>query len=300
MSTKENLDLARQKKQDEFYTQLQDIANEVSLYSSQFSNKIVCLPCNDYKKNFHRYFHSNFTSLNLKELISISYPKSLYSKTFLSPTGITTTTHSLPSGDFKSSSVQTLISQSDIIATNPPFSLFDDFLLSLISVNKKFLILGPFLSSGHKDIFPLIQNNFVWWGTYLSFIEFQTPTDYPPMKVRYREDSLGKKFRSFGNITWFTNLPANKEKLPISLTESYNPNLYPTYDNYPAIEVPKVPLIPKDYSGEMGVPITFLSKHCPRQFQITGFRKGTDGKDLSIDNKPLFSRILIKPVKEDL
>ncbi len=296
MSTKENLDTARKKKQDEFYTQLSDIQSEVVKYSHLFSNQSICLPCNDYKRNFHRYFHQNFTSLNLKELIAISYDKSCFSRTYHSSTGVKTETQPLSSGDFSSSPVRELITQSDIILTNPPFSLFDDFLLSLVSLSKKFLILGPFLSSGHKEIFPLIQNNILWWGTYLSFIEFQTPPDYPPMKVRYREDSIGRKFRSFGNITWFTNLSSPDRETPLTLTETYSPSLYPTYDNYPAIEVTRVPLIPKDYFGEMGVPITFLSKYCPLQFQITGFRKGKDGKDLTLSGKNMFSRILIKRV----
>lgn len=197
-------------------------------------------------------------------------------------------------GSCFSAQIISYIEQADLIITNPPFSLFDKFLKLLFQLKKEFYVLGPLLTVGHKDIFPLVQNNLLFIDKYLSFIEFSVPDHYEEKSNRFRVDEDGNKFRSFGNICWFTNI-ANKEKPQLELTARYSKSEYPTYDNKPdAIEVAKVANIPSDYYGIMGVPITFLDKYCPEQFKIVGFRKGDDGKDLKLNGKSLFSRVLIQ------
>lgn len=198
-------------------------------------------------------------------------------------------------GDFRSSESKELLKQADIIVTNPPFSLFREYVTQLIEFDKKFVILGNNNAITYKEIFPLIKNGKMWLG----YSANKTMTFR--LSNRYKRwnyiDENGNKYGNVPAITWYTNLDIKKRHEEMVLVKKYNPLDYPKYDNYDAIEVSKVKDIPKDYDGVMGVPITFLDKFNPEQFEIIKFRKGDDDKDLSVNGKTPYFRILIKKKK---
>ena len=184
----------------------------------------------------------------------------------------------------------------DIVITNPPFSLFREFVEQLVEFNKKFIILGNMNAITYKEIFPLIKNNKIWLG-YSGHSDkrvFLVPENYLEKLNNYYIDKKGNKYTCINNIRWFTNIDTSNRHKDLILTKKYNSNEYPKYDNYNAINIDKIADIPYDYDGIMGVPITFLDKYNPEQFEIIRFRKGTDGKDLSINGKDVYFRILIK------
>lgn len=179
-------------------------------------------------------------------------------------------------GDFRSAECIELLKQADIVVTNPPFSLFREYVAQLIAYDKKFLIIGNQNAITYKEIFPLIKENKLWLG-YTNPKEFVVPQIINKNCI---ENSNGVIIAKFGNIVWFTNLEHSKRHEELPLYKRYNPEEYPKFDNYDAINVDKVNEIPCDYYGVMGVPITFLDKYNPKQFEIVEFRKGADGKDL--------------------
>lgn len=183
-------------------------------------------------------------------------------------------------GDFRSEECIELLKQADIVVTNPPFSLFREYVAQLMKYGKKFLIIGNQNAITYKEIFPLIKENKIWLGYKAGDMAFRVPADSEPRKTRYWQDETGQKWRSMGNICWFTNLDHKKRHEDLILYAHYTPEEYPKYDNYDAINVDKTADIPCDYDGVMGVPITFLDKYNPNQFEIVEFRKGNDGKDL--------------------
>lgn len=195
-------------------------------------------------------------------------------------------------GDFRSNECIQALKEADIVVTNPPFSLFREFVALLMKYDKKFLIIGNQNALTYKDFFPLIRDNKVWLGYHSGHTMFAVPESYEiPEHIRnsnqtrirgagYRVDDNGRLWRDLGNICWFTNLDHKKRHEPIRLYAKYDPEKYPKYDNYDAIEVSRVSDIPEDYMESMGVPITFIDKFCPEQFEIVGFRKGDDGQDL--------------------
>lgn len=255
-----SLHRAKANKEDEFYTKWGDISNELQHYTNEFIGKKIHLPCDTDDSHFVMYFKDNEN-----------------------------VTHSCE--DFRDQDW----SDVDVIVTNPPFSLFREFLNKLITENKKFLVLGSLNMITYKEVYNLIRDGKIWLGYNSGDMEFEVPSWYEPRKTRYREE-FGKKYRSMGNICWFTNIGNPCSKNFIELTKTYNKNDYPKYDNYDAIEVSKVADIPKDYEGVMGVPMTFLTKYNPNQFKIVGFRKGDDGKDLRVNGKDKYFRILIERV----
>lgn len=180
-------------------------------------------------------------------------------------------------GDFRSDECIELLKQSDIVVTNPPFSLFREYVAQLVKFDKRFIIIGNQNAITYKEIFPLIAQNYLWLGHNAGAQSFEVPKSFDKENV-YIEN--GKKFAKFGNICWFTNIQTTKRKEILPLYKKYVPEEYPKYDNYDAINVDKVSDIPYDYDGVMGVPITFLDKYNPEQFEIVAFRKGDDGKDL--------------------
>ena len=188
-------------------------------------------------------------------------------------------------GDFRSDECVELLKTADIVVTNPPFSLFREYVAQLITYCKKFVIIGNQNAITYKEIFPLIQQGRIWLGYKSGAQEFAVPSTFNKANVYVNAD--GKKMAKFGNICWFTNLDTTKRHENLQLYKKYTPEEYPKYDNYDAINVDKVTDIPYDYlptetcSGEMGVPITFLDKHNPNQFDIVRFRKGNDEKDLT-------------------
>ena len=199
-------------------------------------------------------------------------------------------------GDFRSYECINILQNSDIVITNPPFSLFREFVGQLVEYNKKFLILGNLNAITYKEIFPLIKDNKIWLGYsgHSGKRVFLVPENYLEKLNNYYIDEKGDKYTCINNIRWFTNIDTSNRHKDLILTKRYELKKYPKYDNYNAINVDKTNDIPYDYYGVMGVPITFLDKYNPEQFEIIRFRKGVDGKDLSINDKDTYFRILIK------
>ena len=310
-----NLNQAKSAKKDEFYTQLADIENELRHYKEHFKGKTVLCNCDDPRvSNFFHYFSYNFEQLGLKKLITTCYKnqeRDLFSQNnseraiWLEYYG-DKNNNRVPDpdeigihyfkgdGDFRSEECIELLKQADIVVTNPPFSLFREYVAQLMKYKKQFVILGNQNAITYKEIFPYIRENKMWLGSTLSFAKFRVPNYYQPKETRFWIDETGQKWRSMGNICWFTNLDIAKRHEEIILYKTYNEEEYPNYDNYNAINVNKVAEIPMNYNGVMGVPITFLDKYNPEQFEIIKFRKGDDDKDLSINGKCPYFRILIR------
>ncbi len=288
-SNNSNLHKAKDAKNDEFYTQLPDIEKEVKHYSHHFKDKVVFLNCDDPEEsNFWRFFSLNFEKLGLKKLIATHFEtdKPSYKLEIVRDINNdgkinqldTIKTPLTQNGDFRSPECIEILKEADIVVTNPPFSLFREYVEQLMNYDKKFLIVGPMNAITYKEIFPLLKNNKMWLG-YTTVKEFIQPDG---------------TIKNFGNINWYTNLDIKKRHDELILFKKYNSKDYPKYDNYDAIEVSKVSEIPEDYYGAMGVPITFLDKYNPKQFEIIKFRKGDDNKDLSINGKTPYFRIIIK------
>ena len=199
-------------------------------------------------------------------------------------------------GDFRSPESIELLKQADIVVTNPPFSLFREYVAQLVEYNKKFLIIGNVNSITYKECFKLIKENKMWLGASIHSgdREFQVPDDYPLNAAGYRVDNDGNKFIRVKGVRWFTNLDYKERHEDLVLYKKYTPGEYPKYDNYDAINVDKTADIPVNYDGAIGVPITFLDKYNPKQFEIVKFRKGNDEKDFVIDGKSPYFRIVIK------
>ena len=183
-------------------------------------------------------------------------------------------------GDFRSAECVELLKQADIIVTNPPFSLFREYIALLEEYQKKYVIIGNMNAVTYKEIFPMIAENRLWLGYNIGHFWFKVPDSYEIKKTDFKIDEYGQKWRRMGNICWFTNLDIEKRHENMPLFRTYSPDKYPKYDNYDAINVDRTVDIPCDYYGVMGVPITFLSQYNPEQFEIVAFRKGNDGKDL--------------------
>ena len=316
-ATNKLLQKAKKSKSDEFYTQLIDIENELKHYKDKFKNKVVYCNCDDPRSsNFFKYFALNFKELGLKKLISSCYIKqerNLFnieesgSGFFYEYTG-TKEEKIIPSsadiihfkgdGDFRSDESIELLKQADIVVTNPPFSLFREYVDQLVKYDKKFLIIGNINAITYKEIFKLIKENKAWLGINLGrgISGFIVPKHYELYGTEARIDEFGNRIVSPNNCLWLTNLDTSKRHEDIILTKRYfgNEIEYPHYDNYNGINVNKTKDIPLDYAGVMGVPITFLHKYNPEQFEIIKFRKGDDEKDLSINGKCPYFRILIR------
>jgi len=284
-----NLCKAQKVKNDEFYTQLTDIEKELKHYSDHFKNKIVFCNCDDPEEsNFWKYFELNFVKLGIKKLISTHYEKDKPSYKLeisgdINNDGVIDKldiikTPLKQNGDFRSEECIEILNQCDIVVTNPPFSLMKEYIPLMVNSGKKFLIIAPLNSITYQNIFPYIKNNKIWIG-------YTTP------KIFTQPD---KTTKAFGNIIWVTNIDIKKRHEKIILYKKYNELDYPKYDNYDAIEVSQTKNIPIDYDGHMGVPISFLCKHNPNQFEIIRFRIGNDNKDLKYGSTYPFKRIIIK------
>lgn len=303
---------AKKNKNDEFYTQRVDIERELENYSPQlFRGKTVYCNCDDPGiSNFVHYFVDNFESLGLKKLLVTSYRTDVmpYGKSFIYTGTAGDKSRFLNrefdqmagDGDFRSPESLEFLKDADIVVTNPPFSLFRDFVSLMVEFNKKFLVIGNVNVITYKEIFPLIQSNQVWLGYGLgrAISGFIVPKHYELYGTEVREDQDGNRIVSTNGCLWLTNLDIEKRHEDIKLNKEYygNEEDYPRYDNLDGINVNKTKDIPLDYDGYMGVPITFLHKHNPSQFEIIRFRKGDDGKDLSIGGKCPYFRIIIKRV----
>lgn len=308
------LDNAKSSKNDEFYTQYVDIENELQYYKTHFSDKTVFCNCDDARiSNFFKYFANNFKELGLKKLICACYKKSdfnIFNQSYergyyyeytgtenLNPT-LEEVTYFNGNGDFRSEESIELLKQSDIVVSNPPFSLFREYVSQIMRFKKRFLIIGNINAITYKEIFNLIKENKVWLGINLGrgISGFIVPEDYELYGTETKIDQFGNRIISSNNCLWLTNLDTFKRHEKIPLTKKYYGNEleYPNYDNYTGINVDKTQDIPMDYSGAIGVPITFLHKFNPEQFEIIKFRKGDDDKDLSINGKCPYFRILVR------
>jgi len=286
-----NLHKAKQGKNDEFYTQLCDIENELKHYKEHFRGKTVLCNCDLPHSNFIKYFEDNFQELGLKKLLHSGYDKENNT------------------GDFRSAECIELLKQADIVVTNPPFSLFREYVSQLVEHDKKFLIIGNQNAITYKEIFKLIKEDKLWLGYGFSggaghfinhhYENYATATDKKEGMIRV------------SGVVWFTNLDHNKRHEDLILYKKYTPEEYPHYDNYNAINVDKTKDIPLDWKGAMGVPITFLHKYNPEQFEILGlsasagyseeivglpFLGDKDARPL-IDGKNTYARVFIKNKK---
>ena len=323
MANNSNLGAAKAAKNDEFYTQYADIQKEVNAYleynPDTFRGKTVLLPCDDPEwSNFTKFFAQNFEKLGLKKLISTSYAVESKKYKDYEPTLFETEDEKFDpdktrvkgkifildrdsnnsgrididdlhweylegDGDFRSQEVCKLRDEADVIVTNPPFSLFREFLAWIMEAGKEFLIIGNKNCITYKEVFPLIKGNELWIGPSITSgdREFMVPKDYVTRSPSLRIDEQGNKYIRVPGVHWFTNLEHGRRHEPLKLM-SMKDNLryskhkeirekgYPKYDNYDAIEVPYTDAIPSDYDGIMGVPITFLDKFCPEQYVILG------------------------------
>ena len=308
-ATNNLLQKAKKLKNDEFYTQIQDIERELQYYKNHFEGKIVYCNCDDpYTSNFFKYFVSNFKELKLKKVIASCFKEqtpNLFSTKEIGKAFFAeyegekiAVSYFKGDGDFRSAECIALLKQSDIVVTNPPFSLFREYVAQLVKYDKKFLIIGNINAITYKEIFKLIQENKAWLGVHLGrgISGFIVPEHYELYGTETQIDTLGNRIVSPNNCLWLTNLDNFKRHEEIVLTKRYlgNENNYPQYDNYNGIHIDKTENIPSDYTGDMGVPITVLHKFNPNQFEIVKFRKGDDEKDLSINGKYPYFRILVR------
>lgn len=302
-ATNTSLHNAKQAKNDEFYTRYEDIEVEVMKYRRQFRDKVVYLPCDDpaeKKSEFWSFFVANFESFGLKKLIATHYEENgqaykiwIDRDNDLNHDGWIDDGDAIQedlagNGDFRSPECIEILKECDIVCTNPPFSLFREFVDVIMTHNKQCLIIGNKNAFTYKEIFKMIKENKIWVG-------YTQPKDF-----RLEDGSTTKKVN--GLARWFTNLTVNKSNEELVLTKTYNAIDYPKYDNYDAIEVNKVVNIPKDYDGIMGVPITFLDKYNPNDFEILGDSRYHDGNDVAddinfVNGKQKYRRILIRRKK---
>lgn len=378
MAGNSNLSTAKDAKNDEFYTQYSDIEAEMNAYvefdPNVFRDKTVLLPCDDPEwSNFTKYFSANFTRFGLKKLISTSYAKGAGNKQLtlfemrsplfdaekhdthgklftltsdrdgsgrIDGDDIEFSGYLEGDGDFRSAEVKALRDEADIIVTNPPFSLFREFLAWILEANKKFIIMGNKNAITYKEVFPHLKDNEMWIGyTSLNGGRWMIlPKGIEIQSSKAREDGNGNMILNVAGVCWFSNVDHGKRHQPLlldtmahnlkfnkklreKLEKDYGKLEYPHYDNYDAIEVPFVECIPSDYDGVMGVPITFLDKYSPEQFEIVGsFNANNEsdpafcyvnsryvptiskGKEINwngpvVNRKPLYKRIVIRPKK---
>ena len=313
--SKEVMKKAKKDKADEFYTQLNDIEEEMWYYKEVFREKTIFCNCDDpYESYFFKYFASNFNAFNLKKLISTCYDGSPISSTQLTlfdyepPENKTTKNpHKIimeeltdenqdgatgladvelilrnkknvlsrlkGNGDFRSQECIELLKTADIVVTNPPFSLLREYVAQLIEYDKKFIIIGNINAVSYKEIFKLIKDNKLWLGESITSgdREFKVPDYYPLDAATTRINEKGNKFIRVKGVRWFTNIENRARYKDFCVYKKYNPEIYPHYDNYDAIEVSKVDDIPMDWEGVMGVQISFLEKYNPEQFKIFGY-----------------------------
>ena len=329
-----NLRSAKTDKKDEFYTQLSDIEKELKHYKNHFKDKVVLCNCDDPRvSNFFHFFSYNFEKFGLKKLIATCYKSQdsdLFSQNnseraiYLEYTGDKNGNnvpdaeeigikHLQGDGDFRSKECIELLKQVDIVVTNPPFSLFREYVAQLVEYDKKFVIIGNLNALTYRDIFKLIKENKLWFGhsIHSGDREFRVPQDYPLNAAGSRVDEEGNKYIRVKGVRWFTNLDYTERHEDLLLYKTYSPEEYPTYDNYDAINVDVTKEIPMDYRGVMGVPITYIDKYNPDQFEILGMASSAgynpdivgipfigdkDARPL-INGKNTYARVFIKNKK---
>ncbi len=324
MANNSNLANAKNKKNDEFYTQITDIEEELRHYKKHFKDKIILCNCDDpYESNFFKYFAINFNHLGLKKLIATCYDNSPVAYTqmnffgenksfanknhhpykieitkvedcngdgafdlsdvdYLLKNKSNTMTLLKENGDFRSDECIELLKQSDIVITNPPYSLINQFIPFLIKYNKKFIIMGPMNAVTYKEVFPLLMHNKIWAGYgFNKTMKFRVPDSYNGFFEN------GVKYGKVQAICWYTNLEIDKRNEKLILYKKYSPQEYPQYLNLEGIDVCKVSEIPYDYFGIMGVPKNFIEKYNPEQFEIVGYEREDENVKVGIQNMPV-------------
>lgn len=314
-----DLQAAKIAKQDEFYTQLDDISKELKYYKQHFKGKVVLCNCDDpYESNFFKYFALNFNALGLKKLIATCYngspiagdelpllfeieetePKKIAYKVeitevqdynndgavnladvqYLIQNDKNVLSLLKGNGDFRSQECIELLKEADIVVTNPPFSLFREYVAQLVKYDKKFLIIGNQNALTYKECFKLVKENNMWLGVSIHSgdREFMIPPTYEVRSKSLRVDEKGNRYIRVVGVRWFTNLDYPQRHEDLDLYKQYTPEEYPTYENYDAINVNKTGEIPIDFEGIMGVPITFMDKYNPDQFEILGMCENED------------------------
>ena len=282
--TRVTLNNAKLQKKDEFYTQLSDIENELKHYKDQFRGKVIFCNCDDPKQsNFVKYFSTNFEHFGLKKLIATHYKEANlftheppYKLEYTGdkngnrmPDSKEFITKMITDGVFRGDECIEFLKGADIVVTTPPFSMFREYVEQLMKYKKKFLILASQNAITYRETFKLIKENKLWLGYDNGGTKwFQVPVNYDINTESRKKIENGIKFFSMGSVVWFTNLDTAKRHEELPLYKTYNPEQYPKYGNYDAIEVSKFSEIPKDYNGAMGVPITFIDRYNPEQFEI--------------------------------
>ena len=317
MSKNNNLHSAKKAKNDEFYTRIEDVEKELKHYKDFFKGKKVLCSCNDGKLNgswsaFAQYFSMNFEHLGLEKLTCVSYNEDGHGMKYvycgdknsnhISDDFEWEVTELKGHGDFSDEEGCQMMQECDVVVTNPPFSLFRDFVAQLVKYDKKFLVIGNMNAITYKEIFPLIKDNKIWSGnkSFSGGMDFSVGDKFDVNICKHpKYDKNGKLNINVMGCIWFTNIPHSKRNQPLDLYKKYNPKDYPKYDNYDAINVDKVTDIPMDYDGVMGVPISFLDKYCPTQFEIVGLDRYVEGntmpnKRMHINGKEIYARILIR------
>jgi hypothetical protein len=288
---------SRVARKDEFYTKYEDIKNECDRYAEHFRHKRILCPCDCPGSNFIKYFEDNFDKFELASLNGVGFnpygPGFKYTKL---PGEEPVHSSLLLKGDYRSPEVLKILKESDIVVTNPPFSLFRNFVEMVVRYNKHYLVLGNIATIGSKDMVRLVKEGNMRFGYFgVGAMEFVLPEHYPKcMRSEINPDGTVSKFASVSSITWATNLPVDKP-LGHELTMKYDPDVYKKYDGYDAIEVPMLRKIPIDYEGLMGVPITFIVNWNPEQFEIVSFSNSDYIKGmLAIDGDNCFARVMIR------
>lgn len=297
-------------RKDEFYTQYEDVARELKQYPERLKGKTVLCNCDDpFESAFFRFFVLNFDELGLAGLTSTCYADSPMAgreypleggtgaykavvtevpvEPLVRPDGSldleslfampgNSLAHLNGNGDFRSEECEALLEAADVVATNPPFSLFREYMSQLERHNKQFIILGNMNAATYREVFPLFRDNKVWYGESIRSGDrkFYVPDSYPLNASGCGVDESGRRFIRVKGVRWLTNMDVSRRHVPIALTERYTSAEYPHYENYDAIEVSRTQKIPADYNGVMGVPITFLDKYSPDQFEIIMLANG--------------------------
>ena len=316
MSKNDNLRAAKKAKNDEFYTQMKDIENELQHYIEHFKDKIIYCNCDTPVSNFYKFFKDNFEQLGIKKVVATGL-----GGYYADYDGVNERKVKIKDwdGDFRSDLAVEILQKADIIITNPPFSLFREYIDLLVRYDKKFLILGNQNAITYKEVFPLIKDGQIWLGKNCNkTMTFRLPDYYE----KFKEIKNGQKYGDVPAISWFTNLDNYKYEEPIALTAEYSSDKYPEYDNYDAINVDKIKEIPYDYDGVIGVPITIINNvandgliHCENldlgeeiKFEIldcNDYRKEhmniknqmlVKDKDSAINGQPIYARVLIQKV----
>ena len=329
-----NLQMAKNAKDDEFYTTYETVEKEMAHYVQHFERKTVLCNCDDpFESNFCKFFLKNFNVLKLKRLICTSFSSSKVMGTqvtlmdddsevltkgngyVLDITGICEGQGELSdeyvtqfllqskvikklkgNGDFRSDECLQYLAECDIVVTNPPFSLFKEIVAEIVKYKKNFLIIGNQNALTYKEIFPLIQNNEVWTGYQFGEMKFRVPDSSEPRSTRYWVDETGQKWRSLGNAMWLTNLDNDRRHERLNLTKKYTPEEYPKYDDYDAINVRRITDIPYDYPGIMGVPITIINRYNSEQFEIVGEANHGSDNEYDLFKPTINGKLLFKRI----